>query len=419
MVGGWSPYAGDWLEDAARASIGRITRIMLEAQVGGGLSLWEGGAGVALALECLGKRSDDAALLRASAAAWDDTVLRLRGEAVGPGLYNGFSGVGWVDAFLSNQRGESGGEDSVHEELERVLLAHLELRHARTDVVAYDLISGLVGFGVYALERQGRGKSLHILDTVIDELLARAAEQEARFTSMHLGSSSKGRKYQDPGMAHGIPGVVALLARAAKVGQLPSRGWHTLEDSVRHLLRSQRPTANGLSYAAIPQGVGPTTIGAARVAWCYGDLSVAAALLLAGECCQEPKWSQEARRLATNCANVPFCDSGVVDHGLCHGAAGVAHTLARMAASLRDEHLWLGARKWLGRTLGMRMDGIGIDGYARMRARYPHAKNPVDRQYYFETDRGFLMGAAGVALALDASLSEEPPSWDRALLLSA
>src|SRR5262249_56737890 len=60
----------------------------------------------------------------------------------------------------------------------------------------------------------------------------------------------------------------------------------------------------------------------ARLAWCYGDPGVAAALLGAARSVAEPAWGREARAIARRAARRPFEQGAVRDAALGPGAAG-------------------------------------------------------------------------------------------------
>ncbi len=101
-----------------------------------------------------------------------------------------------------------------------------------------------------------------------------------------------------------------------------------------------------------------------------------------------------------------------MDPGLCHGAAGVAHVFHRLFLTTREPRFADAARLWFARTLAMQGEHRGFAGFA---AYEPDAQGKLG----WAADPGFLMGAAGVTLALAAALADEAdPGWDRVLLLS-
>src|SRR5262249_11089470 len=161
----------------------------------------------------------------------------------------------------------------------------------------YDLIMGLVGYGIYALERWPRGLSVRILQLVVEHLVAGAEPANPGYTWTTPPSVMPAyqrrlapRGYRNLGLAHGIPGILALMARASRVGLLSDKDARVLEGGVEWLLQSQRERTNGLKYPSwiVAEEQDARRDGEARLGWCYGDLGVAAAMLVAGECHGRP-----------------------------------------------------------------------------------------------------------------------------------
>jgi lantibiotic biosynthesis protein len=159
----------------------------------------------------------------------------------------------------------------------------------------------------------------------------------------------------DWGLAHGLAGTVAWLARVDPA-------------------RARRFAAPLLDVERAPE----------RLAWCRGDLGIACALWSAG-------LADQALALAHASARRPEATTGVIDPGLCHGAAGVGHLFARLAHASGDATLRDAARDWHRRALAMPFPDDG--------------------------DLGLMRGISGVALALLAAASDEEPSWDRLFLV--
>jgi hypothetical protein len=84
----------------------------------------------------------------------------------------------------------------------------------------------------------------------------------------------------------------------------------------------------------------------------------------------------------------------------------------RLFLTTREPRFADAARLWFARTLAMQGEHRGFAGFA---AYEPDAQGKLG----WAADPGFLMGAAGVTLALAAALADEAdPGWDRVLLLS-
>ena len=211
------------------------------------------------------------------------------------------------------------------------------------------------------------------------------------------------RRYHNLGLAHGVPGVVALLGLACAAGVAVAQARPLLDGTVRWLLAQQTP-------GGFPSGVALEHVDKpARLAWCYGDPGVAVTLLGAARLVDEPAWEREALAIARRAAQRPAEQSGVVDAGLCHGAAGLGHLFNRMFQATGDDCLAEASRFWFERTLQMQRPGRGVGGYEAWGA-------DADDELTWVADPSLLTGAAGIALALLAATSDIEPDWDRMLL---
>jgi lantibiotic modifying enzyme len=222
-----------------------------------------------------------------------------------------------------------------------------------------------------------------------------------------LGADPEG--LYDLGLAHGNAGILALLGQACARGVAAAEARALLAGAVPWLLAHQNPSG---SPSRFPTRIVPgQENGSSRVAWCYGDLGIAVALLVAARGAREPDWERTALGLARGAAARSLEDSGVADAGLCHGAGGNAHLFNRLFQATGDPVLGQAARTWAGRALEMRRPGEGIGGYLTL---VPNQR--LEKEW--AEDPGFLTGAAGIGLALLALATPIEPSWDRALLVS-
>ena len=326
----------------------------------------------------------------------------LRRRGLSASLYRGAAGLGWVLAHLAgdllDDRDRCGG-------LDRALAKLLERRPWPGH---YDLVDGLVGIGVYAMERLDAPGGPALLEQVLARLSEVAVHTDEgvywwtpprRLPDAIRERSPEG--HVDLGLAHGVPGVIALLGGACAAGVADATSRQLLDGAVAWLL------GEGLSAEVLPSWLAPDDEPEpARTAWCYGEPGVAAALLVAARAAGEASWETAALRLARQAAVRSVEDAGVVDAGLCHGAAGLGLIFARLHHATGDPELLAAARFWFEHTLDLRVPGTGVAGFTAVG---PHG--PVE-------DAGFLVGATGVALALHAAATNREPSWDRILLLS-
>ncbi|HTJ43751.1 MAG TPA: lanthionine synthetase C family protein [Kofleriaceae bacterium] len=323
-----------------------------------------------------------------------------------PSLFSGAGRVGFGVAHLA--AGEEA--DEVCGAIESALMRRLEETPWTAD---YDLIIGLVGIGVCGLERSDHDGGRALCARVLDQLEATARERGggvAWHTSPDLLPEWQRQiapeGYWNLGLAHGNPGVAALLARMVSHGVETDRARALLEKSMTFLLGAEPPRERGRYPSWHPAA---DEKGSTRLAWCYGDLGACVAFLSAAQATGNAQWRDEALTMARACATRTFDEAAVHDAGLCHGTIGAAHIFNRLWQATGEDVFANAARTWIDHTFRIRNDQA-IAGFPSA------AREPPDYKTSWNADDSLLSGAIGVALALHAAVSEVEPTWDRLLL---
>jgi lantibiotic modifying enzyme len=367
---------------------------------GWGYSLARGTAGVALFLAETALALGDDALADTAAEHLDAAVEAAVEGRVSTSLFAGTVGVGWV---LSHLDGRLLDASDALGDVDEVILGSID---AFPPVA--DLTDGLVGLGVYLLSRLPAAGAHDGLARIVRRLAATAEDDATWWHRPGTMLAEERERYPDGylslGMAHGQPGVVAMLAR------LHAAGVEGAEDLLR------RATAALTAYASPEhdaEGRYPTVLVArdedyhgSRLAWCYGDPGVALALLAAGRALGDGDVVDEALATARAAAARPFDGSSVVDAGICHGTAGLVLVFSRLYAETQDEVFAEAARRWYGVLLGQRVPGGPYAGFQAI----------LDAKEGYVPVPGFLEGAAGAGLVLLDAAVPETSSWDAVLL---
>jgi lantibiotic modifying enzyme len=340
--------------------------------------------------------------------AWDfleESEAGLAEQGMGASLCEGFTGIAWAHAHLHQALSHARDRGEL-KDLDEALLA---LLRDWPNPDQYELLYGLVGIGVYALERLPRPRARTMVRLILERLKESAQHSSDGIAWKTPQSSSSPIGEFNLGMAHGIPGVVAFLARAAAAPVQRQKALSLLGGAV-NWLRSQRltPEKGGGFPASITPGELPIPT---RLAWCYGDPGVTTALLPAARMLELPELEKEAIQVAISAGERRTEESGVVDAGLCHGAAGVGHLYHRLYRATGDVRLRAIARRWFAHTLELRRPGTGVAGFAPADSPENQKVNAGER-----IDAGVLSGTAGIGLALLAATTPVPPLWDRLLL---
>jgi lantibiotic modifying enzyme len=328
-------------------------------------------------------------------------------------LYGGFTGIAWSASQIERMASSRDSEGDQFAEIDEVLISMLS---APAWDLHYDLISGLVGIGVYALERLPDPRAHECLTRVVVRL-DRWTERQPDGVTWHTPARllPSVRRAERPageynlGLAHGVPGPIALLAQASAVGAAADVASRLVDEAVPWLLAQRRNYAPGASYGheVYPED----DQGASRSAWCYGDCGIATALLCAARCRGNVQWECTAVELAVAAGNRPEPDMSVFDACICHGWGGLAHLFNRLYQTSGDPRLAEPARRFCERTVEAQHLGRGIAGYANWQGGF-------DQPWGWKTELGFLEGAAGIAMALVAAATDITPTWDSVLLIS-
>jgi hypothetical protein len=303
----------------------------------------------------------------------------------------------------------------------------------------FDLVSGLAGVGAYLLLRRAEPQVAPALRVVLEGLVeltgADAHGPHWRTPPAVLGAAERARHPHGQlncGLAHGIPGPLAVLSLALRDGvEVPglqpavarTADWlatHRTDDPAgpnwpnavplpHH--RSDPPGPGRPDPVGVPGhragGDGqPATDPPARSAWCYGGPGVAASLRLAGEALGHPGHQHLAAAALRAALARSDQGRGIGSPTFCHGQAGLLAVTASFARVTGDPG-FLRAAAAMTDELLERFDPATPLGYRDLES----GGRPVDQP-------GLLTGAPGIALALLGAASPTPPAWDRLFLLA-
>ncbi|MFI9503416.1 lanthionine synthetase C family protein [Nocardia sp. NPDC052566] len=286
---------------------------------------------------------------------------------------------------------------------------------------AFDLISGIAGVGAYLLRRKDEPHADAALRAILTGAVALCDEQDGLpnwhtpFSAIPPGTSMA-RSYPtgvlNCGLAHGIPGPMALLALAELAGISVAGQRAAIERVARWLIVHRADDDWGPSWSSgIPlpdaSGVAPPAYGPTHNAWCYGSSGIARALWLAGTALGDRGLRDFAGRTLKTVYRRPAEFRRIdASPGLCHGIAG----LLQITLCFADD---------TGNPVYTAAAAVLTDQLIEMfqpETRFGYLANGENGAT--TDDPSLLDGAAGIALALLAAATDIPPSWDRMLLLA-
>jgi class I lanthipeptide synthase len=303
----------------------------------------------------------------------------------------------------------------------RLAAAHRRIDTGRLPELAeFDTIRGLVGYGAYFLRYDLTGADVRAVLDYCVRLAEPITHEGEVMPGWWTQTGPSGRPdnrfpggHANSGMAHGIGGVLALLALAARRGITVGGHREALRTILAWLDRWQEETGRGHAW---PYWVTRDELRAGRLApsaprrpsWCYGTVGIARARQLAALTLGDADRQVEAENALVAALTDSAQLKATTDNGLCHGFAGLAHVAARTADDAHPS------------TAGQLRAAItGL-----LAAVCPPGTDPADAATAVVRDEeagpGFLNGGAGIALALLSPATAKPPrsAWDACLLIA-
>ncbi len=333
----------------------------------------------------------------------DACVARASEGDLTASLHDGVAGLAWVMELLRE------GGDDPNVEVDEALVAALSESPWQGD---FDVMHGLAGTAIYAMERGSQGDGVAMLAHIVDRLAELSTPTpEGRLwltTRAMVPSFRAGARFPqvDCGVLHGQPGVLYALAGAVAWGV--ERASPLLDEGVAAFLTLGAQPGEVRFPARFTLADGPRATD--RNAWCYGDLGVATALLQIARVAESEAWERFALELARRAASRLPPHETVRDAPLCHGATGIAHQHHALYRMTGEDLFRDAARAWFAEALSMRREAAAYGPFRTWRT-----QPPPDR---WENDPGLLEGNAGIGLALADALGITTLPWDRPLALS-
>ena len=349
------------------------------------------------------------------------------------GLWAGLSGLAFAAWYLSRdgaryRRLLAAVEDILLPEV-GVVADWVSQQRQGVPVSQFDVISGLSGIGAYLLCRQADTRAATALAAVVHALVELSGEAGGlprwHTPASAIGDESMLRDHPhgnlNCGLAHGIPGPLALLA-LVRLSGIEVEGLAEAIDGLARWLSANRcddlwganwPTAVALAAVDAPGGLtlkpGAATAaphGSSRTAWCYGSPGVARALWLAGEALDRAEYRDLALASMDAIYRRPRAARQIDSPTFCHGVAGLLQITLRFAHDT-GRPIFAEAARALGDQLLAVFDPATRLGYYSLEPGGVRVDQP-----------GLLDGVSGTVMVLLAAATGVTPTWDRLFLLA-
>ncbi len=275
----------------------------------------------------------------------------------------------------------------------------------------YDFLHGCIGIAYSLLFMWSRGlyKDIHpYTQAVLEEIRIQMDNESGMLHDYDFASNKTKPNKVNIGLAHGIPSVLKYSLDCYKNGVCPNLSKLISEKIIEYLMEHSNVNKNA-SYYGYSIDKDEISVGS-RLAWCYGDLTIAYVLYQASIVLNRSEVCEYAMEIFSHCiARREMDNTGVFDASFCHGSAGIAHIYNKMWHQTGDDRFKQASEYWLQETLNYSHFEDGIIGYKKF--------DPEMNGGIYVNDTSLLEGTIGIALVLFSYISNDF-DWDYCMLLN-
>lgn len=368
-----------------------------------------GNAGLAVFFCHVGLALENPKYIRRGLKYLKDAIDGARHENISLDFFGGLSGVCWAVRHIASCL-------NMPLDLEKEFLAKSEadlLRWCRYENPPIELSGGIAGACLYGAEDKSKISAANILSRTTFKLLSRKAESArtgitwpvsesiiAYVRARHAGFN--GNVYSTS-VGYGAAGIIGALLAVDSTHEYADESRTLISNGILWLLAQRRP--KDLPQFPLAVGIDASPFVPRSHGWYLGDPGIVTVLFNAGLILGHDVWRMTAleigRASATVRKNNNEHDVKMNDYSLCNGSAGRAHLYNRIFQATGDDLFADEARYWFSHLLETMTPSWG-----------------TKRLFEGGYSQSFLLGSAGIALALLASAASTEPTWDRALLAS-
>ncbi len=317
-------------------------------------------------------------------------------------LSSGLAGIGWTLEHLEQNGFIHVDTNELLEELDELLFEKLTNDLLDGNI---DYLHGGLGYVFYFLKRYNKTKNIFKNEFIIDRIAQLAIKGDDLKWVNNFNAKEDGGI--DMGLAHGMASVMVIMSKFFALDPTNLKLKTLIADSFKFYANNKLPIECLSIYPYQSNDIKQKR--PSRLAWCYGDLGIASSLYLSSKSIANDQMLCDSLNIFRHASERRgLVENIVMDAGICHGSAGIAHIFNRIYQETNDEKFKETANYWVEQTLKMSSFSDGIAGLKTWKNERKVWVNSYD----------LLDGVAGIGLALISVASSVEPKWDECFLLS-
>ncbi|WP_109851519.1 lanthionine synthetase LanC family protein [Aquimarina sp. AU58] len=352
----------------------------------------------------------------------EELILQTENSVQSNYFSNGLCGLAWSLKWLENC-------GILEEQNELLHPIDSRLRELTLQCDHYDLMYGLIGYGVYFLESGNKEMTKNIVEKVIN-LSSKTKYGKIwfdTFSEYDINANSKSsNRVINIGLAHGIPSIISYLSSAYRFNPT-----FDLREIVLSLINTIKELTvvggNKLFSHLYDENLHPINgYDHSKLTWTYGDVTMGFSLVKAGYTLNEKSIIDYGLQILNKTIDRSLKDSDIyqkkiisaIDTSFCNGTSGVAHLYGRLFQLTKNKEYLKKTDYWITKTLhGSLKD--------KRRGIYGYVSYGFDENYFLitkEIDPTLFSGVSGTALVLleylfsNNYLLNNSTGWDKIFL---
>jgi len=315
-------------------------------------------------------------------------------------MSNGKTGINWFFSYLKkNDLIDRYDHESIC--LDDPFLKEVSLTYFSKN--NWDFLHGGLGIAYYALYNTINFDNEYF-NKVFNELF-RISNLNTKY-QMFIDEQVDNEQRVNLGLAHGIPSILKFCIQSYKQGICKYQAKKLAYKIINFLLENS--FKHELEYCYYPPTISDEKNIPSRLGWCYGDLGIGFILFQASQIFHDTKVKDFSLEILISSTKRRLLNETIVlDAGICHGSAGIAHIFNKMAHYTNNIIFKEAADYWVKITLDFAYNKNGIGGYKIYDSLNEKWKKEV----------GFLEGSIGIGLVLSSYLTGNF-DWDYCIMLN-
>lgn len=258
--------------------------------------------------------------------------------------------------------------DEILNEIDEVLEEQLKIFHEKDNL---DILHGLLGFGLYFIERKNQSGVNDIVKILENK---KCKTKEGYVYWKKYDSYDAFATILDMGNAHGMGANIFFLTKLLSKREILTEDsriivTNLIDDSIKFYLNNTQNISKKI-HSYYPLKIKASdfeqnnlTPENSRLGWCYGDLAVLYTLLMASIQIEKKSYEKIILEKLVFVAGRKYeKEKYTIDAGFCHGTCGIAILFLNIYDISKNEVFWESANYWLKETLNKK-DNNQLNGY--------------------------------------------------------